>query len=99
MVSAARKTGNRTAERDALLIMLAYRHGLRASELTALRWDQVDLKVGLLHVARLKRGDASTHPLRGPDGHAQNRLTEAHFNLEVEVGSCKPQLLPCAAPW
>jgi integrase len=67
MVIAARKTAGRTAERDALLIMLAYRHGLRASELTGLRWDQVDLKAGLLHVARLKRGDASTHPLRGPE--------------------------------
>ena len=67
MVRAARKAGGRTAERDALLIMLAYRHGFRASELTALRWDQVDLKAGLLHVARLKHGDASTDPLRGPE--------------------------------
>ncbi len=61
------RLGGRTAERDALLIMLAYRHGLRASEVTALRWDQVDLKAGQLHVARLKHGDASTHPLRGPE--------------------------------
>ena len=67
MVRSARKAGSRTADRDALLIMLAYRHGLRASELTALRWDRVDLKAGLLHVARLKHGDASTHPLRGPE--------------------------------
>ena len=67
MIRAASKTGGRTAERDALLIMLAYRHGLRASEVTALRWDQVDLKAGQLHVARLKHGDASTHPLRGPE--------------------------------
>jgi integrase len=44
MIAAARKAGGRTADRDALLIMLAYRHGLRASELTALRWDQLDLK-------------------------------------------------------
>jgi integrase len=67
MIAAARKAGGRTADRDALLIMLAYRHGLRASELTALRWVQVDLKKGLLHVARLKHGDASTHPLHGPE--------------------------------
>jgi len=59
--------GGRVGERDALLIMLAYRHGLRASELIALRWDQVDLKAGLLHVARLKHGSPSTHPLRGPE--------------------------------
>ena len=67
MIAAAKKACGRTADRDALLIMLAYRHGLRASELTALRWDQVDLKAGRLHVARLKHGDPSTHPLRGPE--------------------------------
>jgi len=40
MIAAARKAGGRTADRDALLIMLAYRHGLRASELTALgTWE------------------------------------------------------------
>jgi len=49
------------------LIMMAYRHGFRASELIALRWDQIDLKAGALHVARLKHGSPSTHPLRGPE--------------------------------
>jgi integrase len=67
MVAAAKKAGGRTADRHALLVLLAYRHGLRASELTALRWDQIDLKAGLLHVARLKHGDPSTHPLHGPE--------------------------------
>lgn len=37
MIAAARRAGGRTADRDTLLITLAYRHGLRASELTALR--------------------------------------------------------------
>jgi integrase len=67
MIVAARHAGGRLAERDALLIMLAYRHGFRASELIALRWDQIDLKAGTLHVARLKHGSPSTHPLRGPE--------------------------------
>ena len=67
MITAARRAGSRLAERDALLIMMAYRHGFRASELVALRWDQIDLKVGTLHVARLKHGSPSTHPLRGPE--------------------------------
>jgi type 1 fimbriae regulatory protein FimE len=49
------------------LIALMYRHGLRVSEAVALRWDQVDLKAGLLHVNRLKNGAPSTHPLRGPE--------------------------------
>ena len=67
MIVAARHAGGRLAERDALSIMMAYRHGLRASELIALRWEQIDLKAGLLHVVRLKHGSPSTHPLRGPD--------------------------------
>lgn len=46
-----------------MLIMLAYRHGLRVSELIEMRWDQVDLKRRLLYVRRLKNGTPSNHPL------------------------------------
>ena len=49
------------------MILVAYRHGFRASELIALRWDAIDLKAGTIAVARLKHGSASTHPLRGPE--------------------------------
>jgi integrase len=35
MITATRRTDGRLAERDALLIMMAYRHGCRASELGA----------------------------------------------------------------
>jgi type 1 fimbriae regulatory protein FimE len=64
----------RHGHRDATLIMLAYRHGLRVSELVALRWDQVDLKAGSVHVNRLKNGSPSVHPLRGPELRALRRL-------------------------
>lgn len=64
----------RYGARDAALILIAYRHGLRVSELVSLRWDQVDLKQGLLHVARRKHGIASVHPLRGPELRALRRL-------------------------
>ena len=67
MILATRQVGGRVAFRDVLLILMAYRHGLRASELVGLRWDQIDLKAGRLHVARLKNGSPSTHPLRGPE--------------------------------
>ena len=67
MIVAARHADGRLADRDVLLIMIAYRHGFRASELIALRWDQIDLTAGTLHVARLKHGSPSTHPLRGPE--------------------------------
>jgi integrase len=67
MIAAAYQAGGRVAERDALLIMMAYRHGLRASELAGLRWDQIDLKGGAFYVVRRKNGSPSTHPLRGPE--------------------------------
>ena len=73
LIAAARKLG-RHGERDAAMILIAYRHGFRVSELVALRWDQIDLKKGLLHVRRLKNGVASTHPLRGPELRALRKL-------------------------
>jgi type 1 fimbriae regulatory protein FimE len=64
----------RHAHRDATLLLVAYRHGLRVSELVALRWDMVDGKQGLLHVNRLKNGVSSTHPIRGPELRALRKL-------------------------
>jgi integrase len=59
--------GNRWAHRDATMILVAYRHGLRASELTDLRWDQVDFATATLHVRRVKQGSPSTHPILGDE--------------------------------
>ena len=64
----------RHGHRDATLILLAYRHGLRVTELVSLRWDQIDLKQGLMHINRMKRGTPSVHPLRGPELRALRRL-------------------------
>jgi integrase len=47
---------NRQGHRDALMILLAFRHGLRASEVCDLRWEQVDFKAATLHVRRTKGG-------------------------------------------
>jgi type 1 fimbriae regulatory protein FimB/type 1 fimbriae regulatory protein FimE len=70
----AAKTTGRHGHRDATLILIAYRHALRVSELVSLRWDQIDLGEGLLHINRLKNGTPSTHPLRGPEIRALRRL-------------------------
>jgi integrase len=51
--------------RDRTLLLVAYRHGLRVSELVDLKWDQVDLAGGRLHVNRLKNGNPATHYLEG----------------------------------
>jgi integrase len=66
LMRTAAKRG-RYGQRDATLILVTYRHGLRVSEVAALRWDQIDVKVGLLHVRRLKSGTPSTHPLQGDE--------------------------------
>jgi type 1 fimbriae regulatory protein FimE len=65
---------NRWGHRDATAILLAYRHGLRASELVALRWDDIDFRTGKLHVRRAKGGMASVHPLGGKELRALRKL-------------------------
>ena len=63
LIEAAGK--NRQGRRDALMVLLAYRHGLRAAEVVDLRWEQVDFKSASQHVRRVKNGTPSAHPLTG----------------------------------
>jgi integrase len=56
------------------MILIAFRHGLRASELVDLRWDQVDFDRAVLHVRRAKGGTSSVHPLGGSEMRALRRL-------------------------
>jgi integrase len=72
LMAAAKR--NRWGHRDATMVLLAYRHGLRASELVDLRWDQVELRTATLHVRRVKQGSPSTHPILGDELRALRRL-------------------------
>jgi len=72
LMAAARK--NRYGHRDATMILVTYRHGLRASEVCQLRWDQYDLKRGTLHVNRIKNGIGSVHPIGGEELRALRKL-------------------------
>jgi integrase len=65
---------NRWGHRDSTMVLLAFRHGLRASELVDLRWEQVDLEHAILHVRRVKQGTPATHPLTGRELGALRRL-------------------------
>ena len=65
---------NRHGHRDATMILVAYRHGLRASELVDLRWAQVEFATATLHVRRVKQGTPSTHPILGDELRALRRL-------------------------
>jgi type 1 fimbriae regulatory protein FimB/type 1 fimbriae regulatory protein FimE len=73
LITTARQIG-RHSYRDSTMILIAYRHGLRVSELVSLRWEQVDLRGALLHVCRRKNGVSSTHPLYGVEIRALRKL-------------------------
>ena len=66
--------GNRWGHRDATMVLVAYRHGLRASELVDLRWEQIEFRTASLHVRRVKQGTPSTHPILGDELRALRRL-------------------------
>jgi len=73
LMGTARKHSRR-GHRDATMILVAYRHGLRASELCDLQWHQIELAEGRLHVHRIKKGTPSVHPIRGDELRALRRL-------------------------
>ena len=65
----------RYGHRDATLILIAFRHGLRAVEICDLEWSQVEFgRSASLHVRRAKNGKASVHPLRGDEIRALREL-------------------------
>src|SRR5262249_31916261 len=65
---------SRYGHRDATAILIAYRHGLRASELCELTWNMIELDSGRIHVRRAKNGVDSTHPLTGKEIRALRQL-------------------------
>jgi integrase len=69
-------TGNRNGHRDETMILIAFLHGLRASELVSLRWDAIDIEQGKLHCSRRKNGTASVHPLTDVELRALRRLKQ-----------------------
>jgi integrase len=88
LVAAAGKRG-RYPERDKLLLRLAYRHGLRASEAVGLRWDSFDLDGGSLTITRAKGGRTSTHTVARDDLSALRKMrkeTNGPWVFETERG-------------
>jgi integrase len=65
---------NRWGHRDSTMILTAYRHGLRVSELVDLQWSQIDFAHATLAVRRVKKGVPSTHPVRVDEMRALRRL-------------------------
>jgi integrase len=72
LIAAAKRS--RYQQRNATLILVTYRHGLRASEACDLEWSQVDFDTATLHVRRVKNGKPATHPIRGDELRALRQL-------------------------
>lgn len=73
MINVARHVG-RHGCRDAAIILLMFRHGLRTAELVALKWSQVDFSGGYIEIHRVKHGHDSIHPLRAPELRALRQI-------------------------
>ena len=86
VTSAARKPG-RYRDRDATLILVSYRHGLRVDELMCLLWDQIDFPHELVS-PQLERGVSSVHPLSGEELRALRRLrreqSQGRYDFQTE---------------
>ena len=73
LIAAAKDSRN--AHRDATVIMVLVRHGLRAGECCDLEWSQIEMnKNAVMHVRRAKNGTPSVHPIRGDELRALRQL-------------------------
>jgi integrase len=72
LIEAAR--GNRWGQRDSTMLLMTFRHGLRAGEVCGLQWSDVEFETGTLHLRRAKGGQTSTHPLLGDELRALRAL-------------------------
>ena len=86
-MAASGKVDGRYGHRDATLILIAFRHALRATEICDLEWSQVEFgRSASLHVRRLKNGKPSVHPLRGDELRALRELRRQASRLPPRSG-------------
>jgi type 1 fimbriae regulatory protein FimB/type 1 fimbriae regulatory protein FimE len=60
LIVAARS--NRHGARDSTIILIAFRHGLRAPELCELQWSDVEFETATVYLRRAEGGVIGTHP-------------------------------------
>ncbi len=73
LLGAAKKSRYHAARNHCLMLTM-YRHGLRVSEASELRWKDVDLKGGKMHINRLKNGVSGVHYIYGEELRALRQL-------------------------
>lgn len=90
LLTAARHSG-RYRLRDEVAVLLAYRHGLRATELVGMQWPQIDLRGATITIRRAKGGFATEHPLRAVElrllGRLRRENPDAVYVLMTERGT------------
>jgi type 1 fimbriae regulatory protein FimB/type 1 fimbriae regulatory protein FimE len=83
--------GNRFGQRDTTMILVAFRHALRVSELVALRWSDVHFNSSTLNVQRLKGSKSGSHPIEGDELRALRKLkaegSSGEFVFQSERGA------------
>jgi integrase len=82
LLRAAKKS--RHGARNHAMILLAYRHGLRASELVGLRWSDLDLERGTIYCRRAKGSRSTVHPLKRDEATTLERLAAQSRRLAGE---------------
>lgn len=70
----AAKQAKRYGARNFAMILLAYRHGFRTSELVELRVADVDFRAGTIHCRRRKGSNSSVHPMKRDELEAIGRV-------------------------
>ena len=95
MMQAARQGA--TGERDYCLILLAFRHGMRISELLDLHYHDLDLREGRVNVRRLKNGFSTIHPLRFDEREAIERWSQVRAGWKA-AAKTDALLSPVAGP-
>lgn len=97
LLRAAKKS--RHGARNFAMILLAYRHGLRASELVGLRWSDFDLERGTIYCPRAKDSGSTVHPLKRDEVAALERLLRQHSASQYVFRSELAQRMSRSAFW
>src|SRR5215831_10311423 len=82
--------------RDRTMIMVAYRHGLRVTELVSLQWHQIDLNAATMRIYRAKHGRDATHPIPGSELRELRPLREGSGSAFVFVSRLGGPMTPRA---
>lgn len=74
LIEVVKHKGGWYAFRNATLILMLYRHGLRRSEAAHLRWSDIDMSEGTIYIRRTKGSRSGCHPLQGDEMRALKKL-------------------------